>query len=638
MITYSGTPTLDAAQPDPTAEIPAPKHNSGNWLTHLLPTGGALAGGAGGAAIGTMLLPGIGTVAGGILGAALGGGSGKAVENATEDKGLLDDTGTAAIEGGVGQAAGGVLGKVIGKGAEVLGNRAAKVATNQNLQKEAEDLLEKHASVYGDISKKTQENLNVRDALKHVQDLGYDVGDPQNLVHVANNSTDVINDLLNKTLAKAGPVDASDYNDIIKAALADRGGTLGSYEKVALSRGRLGNADTPSSKLLQQLEDLGAGVAKKDADPNEIRTLITKIGKLQANAKPARNAEGVIDPVKQDLYDVHGDVYKALKSKLYDRPEVNDVIKGEVGNLVPDESIGITKELADHLNDVITKAGTGNNPAAQDLLDELSKNIDIQKLGKEATSKGQIINSKAGKARTAEELGLGNEGLNTNPVAQVLDATAGNKSLPERALSAAVHVKDNPKILDTLSRIGDLGAKIAPPAGVIAATAPNMAADPVPAPGGTPGMPGVGPGMDGGTMGGNMNNPVNLLPGGGGQSDYLNMSRILSLADPIHYGGVAPSIMALTPEIQKNQMAGAQMAGNPSLYGNAGGAQGLAGILSQITSLIPGTAAHTYTAQQQALAKQLGIDPALLPGLMQNQNTSDISQGILGNLRGQLVY
>lgn len=618
---------------------PQKEDKGGNWFTNLLPTAGGLGGAAGGAAAGSVILPGVGTVIGGILGAALGSGAGKLGENAAEGNELTKDVGTAAIEGGAGQAVGGVVGKGLSKGAQLLKGRAGKVASNQAMQKEAEDMLEKHASVYGDISKKTQENLNVRDALKHVQDLGYDIGDPQNLVHVSNNTSDVLNDLLNRSLAKTGKLDFSDYNDVVKKALAERGGTLGSFEPIAVSRGRLGQGNTPSAKLLKQLEDLGAGVAKKDADPNEIRTLITKLGKLEANAKPKVNAEGVIDPIKQDLYDVHSTVKNALKDRLYNRQELNDLIKGEIGNIVPDEKLGITKELADHINNVITKAGTGDRAAAQDLLDEISKNIDISNLGKEAAKKSQIVTSKAAKARTAEELGLGNEGLNTNPMAQVLEGPV-HASLPERALSVANNVKDNPKILETLSRIGDLGAKIAPPAGVVAATSPNLGASPVAVDGaGGPGM--AGPGAPGGTMGGNM-----IEGTGNPQQDFVDAMRAQAVLAPNLGGGAASFMSTLTPQLQKNQLLATAMGTVPEGFANAGGAQGAAGILSKISGLFPGTAAHSYEQQRQAAAQQLaqslGISPeaaaGLLPQLMQNEASSDISQGILGNLRGQLVY
>jgi hypothetical protein len=111
-------------------------------------------------------------------------------------------------------------------------------------------------------------------------------------------------------------------------------------------------------------------------------------------------------------------------------------------------------------------------------------------------------------------------------------------------------------------------------------------------------------------------------------------------------GSIISALQALAPQVQKNNLVSNELSALPGAYANAGGAQGAGGILSRISGLIPGTAAHTYQQQQegaaQALAAQLGISPqaaaGLLPQLMQNQGTAGMNQGVLSQLGGQLAY
>lgn len=78
----------------------APK-KKGNFLTSLIPSGGGIAGSAGGAALGTAILPGIGTIAGALLGGALGGGAGKVAENKIEGQSLGNGVAGEAITNGI---------------------------------------------------------------------------------------------------------------------------------------------------------------------------------------------------------------------------------------------------------------------------------------------------------------------------------------------------------------------------------------------------------------------------------------------------------------------------------------------------------------------------------------------------------
>jgi hypothetical protein len=608
----------------------------GNWFTHLLPTIGGVVGGIGGG----LLTAGLGgEVAGGAGGSALG----KALENSLEGKKVIQGNDlTAGAEGTIGSGVGGVASKVIGKGASLLGNTAENMIAKDATQTASKDAIDTAANTYKDVNPKLQANLGAKDSIEHVTNMGYDPS-PANLTHVSNTSNDILNDSLNKALADAGPVDTSNYTQMVKDALAKEGGTLGSFMPTALARGRLGPANTPAAKLLTQLENLGQGVAKTNSDPNEIRTLTTKLGQLAEDARPTPTAAtGAIDPAQRSAYNAISDVRNQLKDALYNRPEINDAITKMEGNILPDEGMNITPQLADHLNGIISGAGKNGGTGAQDLLSAISNNINVGKLGQEGQKVGQIVTSTGAQARAAAEAGLPT-GATTASGNPVLDTAANFMGGPHAgilttAVKGAVHAAQNPAILSTLSRFGALGSKLAPAAATAVATSPNLAADPT-------GQPGTA----NGTMGVTMNNTNGMTAGGtvdptslqGILAQYMHMGTV----DPYLLSSTSPVIQALAPQVQKQQLLGSELNTLPSSYANAGGAQGLGGILSHVTGLVPGTAANTYEHQSQAVAQQLaatlGISPqaamSLVPSLMQNGQSAGLTSGILGSMQGQLA-
>jgi hypothetical protein len=445
------------------ASVPAAPHEKGNWFTNNLSTGLSVGGGILGAVFGG----GVGGIGGATGGAALG----KLIENKLEGNGAGDDVAKAAVEGGVGQALGGIAGKALGKGAQILGKRAESIAAKSAAEKLAKDEIAGRANALKDINPKLQSEFKANDSLDHVKNMGFNPTDASHVEQVATSSNDVLNDMLNKALAESGPVNLGHYNDLVKAAIAQNGGTLGSFDKVALSRGRFSQANTPAAKLLAQLEQIGQGIAKDGADPNEIRTLTTKLGKMAADAKPVRSATtGAIDPEQEAVHQVIKNVRDQVKDSLYNRPEVSGVIKAQTGNLSA-EDVG-SQQLADHLNNVITQAGQGTKGGAQDILDEMSKNINISKLGQEMGRVRQIASSTGGQARAAGDAGL-DAVEEVSPAAEVAKAVSSNGGggVINTAIKGALHAKDNPAILNTLSRIGALGEKIAPPAGAAVAVA-----------------------------------------------------------------------------------------------------------------------------------------------------------------------
>jgi len=145
-----------------------------------------------------------------------------------------------------------------------------------------------------------------------------------------------------------------------------------------------------------------------------------------------------------------------------------------------------------------------------------------------------------------------------------------------------------------------------------------------------------------GTMGGNMQGAQDGL----GFQNLMNAMEAQAVLAPSMGGGASSFLSQMAPMIQKNQLAETAMSSIPQSFANAGGAQGTGGILSSIAGLIPGTAAHTYNKQKEAAAAQIaaamGISPdqamGLLPSIMQNQGSADMTQGILSNMGGQLAY
>lgn len=149
-----------------------------------------------------------------------------------------------------------------------------------------------------------------------------------------------------------------------------------------------------------------------------------------------------------------------------------------------------------------------------------------------------------------------------------------------------------------------------------------------------PGMTGTMPGAQPGQIDPNTYNQI------------LNAMMAQSILAPNMAGnsGATSYLQSVAPQLQKNQLLGSEINALPTSFGNAGGAQGLGGILSHLTGLIPGTSANAFQSQSSALASQLaqalGISPAaaagLIPELMQSQGTANEKQSVLGSLGASL--
>lgn len=582
-------------------------------LQRLLPTAGAIGGGI----LGEVIDPFGGGIAGAALGAGLAGAGaagGKAIENVSSGQGAGNGVLTSGLEGAAGQGlaagAGAALG-VAGKGLESTAASMSENAADKTSQAIANQ-------TYKSIPKGLRQAHDLQGSLDLASKVGADASNPQNLIDTGNQANEILDNSVNDALGQSGPVDASDYNDIVKNAIASRSGVLGSYDPVALSKGRLGPANTPAAKLLTQLQQYGQGVATQEADPTAVRQLMQQVGKAYGDSEPGVAAlTGAKDPVQVATHDALGDVYNSLKDKLFNRPEVADNFKALEGNIQPSD-VGGNVALAGHLNDVL-----GNATDHQGVLDSLKQFGNLRNIGHDAQVADQGLVVPVAKS-----------GLNTGNVIDLggmAEATLGHH--PGLGIMAPLlyHGIQNPALVGGAgSLLGKAAGSMLPTvAGQVIANSPNDVAGP------------AGAGND---ISGNIQSmtPQNSVLDQALQQD-LTMARQAE-ADPYLAGNYStginqiPSLIQAVQHVNQAQAAEQAMAQN---YNLAGGAQGpLGGILSSLGARFTGGEAASYPAQvaaeAQAIAQATGMQPqqveAALPKITQNRSAAQASLGNIQSL------
>lgn len=609
-----------ATTPQPN-QNPTPGSNE-NIFERLLPTAGSILGGL-------VPIPGVD-----ILTAALGGAAGRAAENAlTGQKVLQTNDLVSGAEGALGQGVGGLASVALGKGAGILSNiagrqaaksvseDAASAASAQAAKAVDEAMALKNA--YADVPKGLRQQYNAGAQTDFIRNLGLDATNPQNLVDTGTNANDILSSYLNKALSDAGPVDLSNYNGIVRNAIANESNSLGSFDQVAMGRGRLGPANTPASKLLSNLEQQGMGLSTSAADPVAARQLIGKLQAMAQDAKPSiSSTTGAIDPVQKATYNAINEVVNNLKSSLYNRPELNDAITAFKGNIQP-EDVGGNQLLADHINNVLSGASKG-----QDVLDELSRFTNMSKLGQAASRAQQDVASPATLARvqsanpsiqdSSKTGNLINGALNLGSMYEGL--VGGHPA----ALMAPLALKaiQNPQVLGAgASTLGKIGSSMLPSiAGEVIANSPNDIA---------------------GATNSNENGVSLQEPNM--QDSLLNQLMQAEAASAIlqpNVGG-ASSANSLFPLAQKMGVANNALQGVTNEFNLAGGAQGpLGGLLSRLGATFTGAPAAQLPAQEaaaaQAIGSALGISPAqvesALPKITQNKTAAQAAVNNVQNL------
>jgi hypothetical protein len=622
---YYPAPTQDQFQnPNPTP-TPAPTQGGGgNWFTHLLPTIGGLAGGALGTLTDVFDGP-LGTIGGSAGGSALGQG----LENALEGKQVIQGNDlTAGLEGGIGAGVGGLAGKALGGIGGALAGRAG------NLEGAAAANTAKDAEVAA--AQATRNNFS---------------GAGSSGVRAANNLKD------NQSLLESWGVDHTNPQAMQNAS---KGGLfMNDIDEAALKAGN----PIPTNKLISPHEIASAS-------PLELNRL-TSSGIIDENGGVASSLSPIqINKYAQDLNGQMRDVQATMQNakevgqysqaqaaqsdlaaltkrynevqKLASSPEVDASIKARV--ISPDEKQSLVdqygQQQADHIENAVNSAQSHT-----DLVKAKLPFAQMNTLSKLALRDAQ--DSASTRAVAGTKMDVNGDGVAdpvVNPVTLASDV-ASSPTLTGKALAIGKHVADNPKIMDTLSRVGKMGDNInigntgkaiqspAVMAGTAAGLIPTLGSGP------------VAPGTNG-TMGGAMQNNNQMGPG----NDPTSMANILSHfldmqgLNPSLTGALAPQIASLAPLVTKQKLAADAVQQLQPSFANAGGAQGTGGILSEISSLIPGTAAHTFNqnraAAAQALAASMGISPqeamGYLPGLMQNGATAGMNQGAANGFAAQL--
>jgi hypothetical protein len=686
-------PGADPAAAAP--KSPAPKSDGGNWFTHLLPmlgsAGGGFAGAAAGASIGSVVPvigTGIGGIIGGILGATAGGGGAKVAENAAEGKDLTSDVGNVALESGVGQAAGGVAGKVLGKGAQYLANRAGAItkdATEAAATKATQNAELARAQAiknnYGSISEKLQsdDHLALGSNQKLLDSLGYDAADPYQMAKAAEagyHPTDLsLNSIYDQALRSVKPIQTREINSLFgapenitipglskqeAAMLAKAGITPEAAAKGTLMGGKpvasggLGSVDpvSPLGKVLADFSERtngtygkGAGLSLPENIPaTDLRKLQQAVGKeMRTQQTLINNAtiQGVSNVEAEAAHNTLGKVYDDLGARIK-TPEVDANIAARV--TTPDERAALVSKFGEvHGNQIADTIDNAQN--ADNILAPMKNYTQMGQASDMAIN--DIENVTAGNravARSKTDIngdGIADINAPVLPTAgDALSATisGGVSGGPVATVAKALyHAKDNPAILNTLSRIGSLGEKVAPPAGALVGAGNAQLQSNGDTMGGT--MP---PTTDPGMLAASSTTP----PGGLTRDDLVT----LALYSPNAFNAlVAPSAVnqqnvsaANTAEQALSGLGEApgggiisQLAGKLGVGGTGEYQRKAAAAAQQVAAALPGTDAATIEKQlTNYLAGGANIDEAIktlltnLQAVKQN-NTNGAYQSLM---------
>jgi hypothetical protein len=317
-------------------------------------------------------------------------------------------------------------------------------------------------------------------------------------------------------------------------------------------------------------------------------------------------------------------IYNDLKSTLYNRDEVNSALAGQEPNIQAGD-VG-SQQLADHLNGVIS---SGAKNGAQDYLNEISRNIDVNNLGKEGQAARQVITSSGAQDRALADAGVAPATKQSvvNPTNMIdaggmLESVLGHNPALGMGMMAVNHLARNPAALQGAGKaLSSVGGSVAPGiVGSIAGTSPNVAAG-----------------------AGNTNNDVQLPQMNQGGS-ILDQALYQAMENPLN-GGLS-QVGTLLPMVQKANQAQAAEQALAHDFNQAGGGQGLVGgLLGRFGSSLTGGEAASYPAQAAAdaaaISQATGVPvqqvEAELPKTTQDQSAAQASLGNINSLIQSLL-
>ena len=612
---------------------PQPSQDSGNWFTHLLPTIGSIAA----PIIGGLLAPetgGLSLLAGAALSGA-GGAGGKVAENTIEGKNPLDQN---VLTEGVTNAIGGGVGGLIGKaGAKFVANVAApglaKAGTSLvagqgggALSKEdAQYLFNNGVTNLGDMSDiapiVTGQTGALSNAVVNSLHNAADAGTRINLTSLGTMGKNLPGDTILNGVRDAGI--AGDSN----AVNSVQGFVQGQLEK--FNQGAISNIPAKGGSQLTSIDNatlsaqhpVDALSMTQAMDSQASKWLSSSSPTIQAQGQALRNISntvkdglygpetsigqsGVTDQVKQQaIADL--EPLKAINPQYY-QTKVNEVTNANtIADLrtaqAPDVRASIANNSAQHADNM---SGGTTVPEA------IKVGAPVMGMGM-----GGPVGAIAGMA-IPKVLGSNAVQTGATSVLSKLSKVAGSNTAQN--------------MIPLLSRVGASTAVNLPTMGAGSTSPTNQ-----PVLGGT---------MD------NIQQPGQMTGQPQNQTPYDKLVQAMiaqSVLAPTMAGGSGASsfLSSIAPKLQAKQSLEAALPNLQTSFNNAGGAQGLGGIGSMLSSFVPGTAANAYQSQQEAaaaiLATNLGISKdeakSLLPQLMQNSDTANNRMSGLNSILGGLA-
>lgn len=620
------------------------------WWEKLLPTAGGVLGGI----AGTFVSPILGSAAG----AGIGGALGQQLENALT--GQKQSTLTSGLENAAGGLLGGVGGKVVETGLGALSGAAEKGASS---------LFAAQGPGLGkDISQLATKTLGIND-LPTAAKFG----------EVLSGSTDPIKNP-DKGLFSKFVADQAEQNntkhDLTALQPAQTGSSQAAQKSQAYATSRnIGNSDNP---LIT--EQLISKNGLKPSDATAIRGQIQGVLGRPENLGSVSHSD--LLGMQKQLAGMAGDAQKAADRSGASVDQKNATVLNQLNQNLKDrlgfDNMPVDVKTAQALaNDVLTNASPIDKNAAQVIAKQITDGASSQ----EGLTVAQVRNMESNmvqlqqSAKNAIAANDRNFGTSTADLTKaslpltgavaggspsgILGAVIGkatasptadkfaSQGLSSLGSTLSKGTKDaqtagffkglggvNNKDAGLLNKVATLGTRATALGG---ANLPNIAGASQPT-----GQITQGAGMQG-TQGAQS-------AGGAGApgQDALNQlyNQLLQqeqlgggLTD--NSGALISALNQLAPQVNKQQIAANAIQQLMPAYQNAGGAQGLGGgLLSQLSGLIPGTAANVYGNQQQAtagaLGGALGISPAqaggLTPQLMSNQQTANPQITALQNL------
>lgn len=598
----------------------------GNFFEKLLPTIGGIAGGALGSLTDVFDGP-LGTIGG----SAAGGALGQKIENSlTGDKGSTLAAGAEnAVGSGVGDALGGFTKLLAGKVVAPLAEKgASKLVADQA------------PGVTKDLAEYITKDNGITDLNKAGQFADVLTGGANG----ANADIDgkaILNKYVENTLQNNGPK-AVQISDLGMTPLTGRNAAIG--ESIANDTNTLQKSITNNSlsgtpqanairsKITGILNGVGQN-AKGEADPMGALDAQRQIAKEGSDAMSNYMEGGRKDVSLKNMAQTYNDVSNTLKSrlKLNDIP-VSDDDKEALASDIEKFGGPVSKSAASNVaneirnTDGLTLSGVRNlesnwvqvKGALQDAADQANKNFG-QSAGSMAKSTLPVAGAVAGVGGPKSILGTIGGLATSSPGADRVGASALS------ALAKGAKGSIAQKIVPLATRAAAIGA----------ANLPNIAGS-----GDATGTSAIPQNNVSSGVGANMQGTTDPL------SQIYQQLLTQEQASPANFASsLGPVLAQLAPQVQKQQIASGVTGNLGTAFQGAGGAQGTGGgLLSQLSSLIPGTSANTYTRQQQAaastLAQLLGISPQdalqLTPQLMQSPSSASIPAGNMSSILGSI--